>query len=229
TDGVGTAGAAQAQENAFMYERVKYLDVEIKVIDGQPMFVYETEKGYEKIPFSMSDLGNYAYANGQKVPLKTQGNNILVQTEEGLVAVPIEEFDVVMVDGQIVLTTEENPVKFVPVAVAIAALKKAGVAITSTTIKATAVLIAAGKRVTARSVDAVVRAMPTIRKALGAIGKVTNSRISWMHYGAAYIDWTHGICANPYCVNRTPDGRFGDILCADCADKVGRQFYGPKS
>ena len=61
------------------------------------MFVYETEKGYEKIPFSMSDLG--AYVDGQKVPLKTQGNNILVPTEEGLVAVPIEGFDVVMVDG----------------------------------------------------------------------------------------------------------------------------------
>ncbi|MCL0041957.1 hypothetical protein M1N12_02710 [Peptococcaceae bacterium] len=95
-------GSAHAQEKCF-YERVKYLDIEIKVIDGQPMFVYETEKGYEKIPFSMSDLGDYAYADGQKVPLKTQGNSILVQTEEGLVAVPIEEFCVVEVDGQIVI------------------------------------------------------------------------------------------------------------------------------
>ena len=57
----------------------------------------------------MSDLGDYAYADGQKVPLKTQGNNILVPTEEGLVAVPIEEFDVVMVDGQVMLLAEENP------------------------------------------------------------------------------------------------------------------------
>ena len=53
----------------------------------------------------MSDLDDYAYAEGQKVPLrkqrqlKTQGNSILVQTEEKLVAVPIEEFDVVVVDG----------------------------------------------------------------------------------------------------------------------------------
>ncbi|MCL0078032.1 hypothetical protein M1N61_03175, partial [Peptococcaceae bacterium] len=67
-------GAAHAQEKCF-YERVKYLDIEIKVIDGQPVFVYETDEGYEKIPFSMSDLGGYAYANGQKVPLKTQGNS----------------------------------------------------------------------------------------------------------------------------------------------------------
>ena len=73
------------------------------------MFVYETNEGYEKIPFSMSDLGGYAYADGQKVPFKTQGNNILVPTEEGLVAVPIEEFDVVMVDGQVMLVAEENP------------------------------------------------------------------------------------------------------------------------
>ena len=80
------------------------------MIDGQPVFVYETEEGYEKIPFSMSDLGDYAYADGQKVPLKTQGNSILVPTEEGLVSVPIEEFDVVMVDGQIVLIAEENPI-----------------------------------------------------------------------------------------------------------------------
>ncbi|MCL0101020.1 hypothetical protein M1N80_04400, partial [Peptococcaceae bacterium] len=58
--------------------------------------------------FSMSDLGGYAYANGQKVPLRTQGNNILVPTEEGLVAVPIEEFDVVMVDGQVMLVAEVN-------------------------------------------------------------------------------------------------------------------------
>ena len=50
-------GSAYAQEKCF-YERVKYLDIEIKVIDGQPVFVYETEEGYEKIPFSMSDLGN---------------------------------------------------------------------------------------------------------------------------------------------------------------------------
>ena len=102
------AEAAHAQEKCF-YERVKYLDIEIKVIDGQPMFVYETEKGYEKIPFSMSDLGGYAYADGQKVSLRTQGNNILVPTEEGLVPVPIEEFDVVVVDGQVMLLAEENP------------------------------------------------------------------------------------------------------------------------
>ena len=44
--------------------------------------MHETEEGYEKIPFSMSDLGDYAYANGNKVPLKTQGNSILVPNEE---------------------------------------------------------------------------------------------------------------------------------------------------
>ncbi|MCL0100987.1 DUF4258 domain-containing protein [Peptococcaceae bacterium] len=74
------------------------------------MFVYETEEVYEKIPFSMSDLGDYAYANGQKVPLKTEGNNILVPTEEGLVLVTIEEFCVVEVDGEVALLAEKNPV-----------------------------------------------------------------------------------------------------------------------
>ncbi|MCL0049718.1 hypothetical protein M1N04_01305 [Peptococcaceae bacterium] len=93
---------------------------------------YETNEGYEKIPFSMSNLGDYAYADGQKVPLKTQGNNILVPTEEGLLAVPIEEFDVVVVDGEIMLIAEENPFWKVPIAVA---LKKAGVKVTTQTIK----------------------------------------------------------------------------------------------
>ncbi|MCL0100912.1 hypothetical protein M1N80_03790, partial [Peptococcaceae bacterium] len=124
-------GSAYAQEKCF-YERVKYLDIEIKVINGQPMFVYETEKGYKKIPFSMSDLGDYAYAYGQKVPLKTQGNSILVPTEEGPVAVPIEEFDVVVVDGEIMLIAEENPFWKAPIAVA---LKRAGVKVTTQTIK----------------------------------------------------------------------------------------------
>ena len=81
--------------------------------------MHETEEGYEKIPFSLSDLGDYAYADGQKVPLQTQGNSILVPTKEGLVPVPIEEFDVVMVDGQVMLLAEENPAWVVPVGLGI--------------------------------------------------------------------------------------------------------------
>ena len=86
-----------------------YLDAEIKVIDGQPVMTYETEEGYEEISFSLSDLGDYAYADGQKMLLQTQGNSILVPREESPVAVPIEDFCVVMVDGQVALMAEENP------------------------------------------------------------------------------------------------------------------------
>ena len=42
--------AAHAQEKC-LCERVKYLGIEIKVIDGQLVFVCKTEEGYEKIPF----------------------------------------------------------------------------------------------------------------------------------------------------------------------------------
>ncbi len=45
----------------------------------------------------------------KKCRLKTEGTSILVSTEEGLVPVLIEEFDVVMVDGEIALIAEENP------------------------------------------------------------------------------------------------------------------------
>ena len=100
-------GVAQAQENC-PWAGIEYLDAEIKIIDGQPVFVYETETGYEEIPFSLSELG-YAYADGQKMPLQIQGNSILVPTEEGPVAVPIEEFCVVLVDGEVALIAEENP------------------------------------------------------------------------------------------------------------------------
>ena len=112
----------------------------------------------------------------------------------------------------------------IPIAVAKLALKKVGVAATKTTIKAAAALIAAGKRVTAASVWAVARAMPTIKKALKAVG----IPVTYKATEIAVVDWMRGICANPLCTNPTRDGNFGDILCADCADKVGRQFYGPK-
>ena len=98
--------AAQAQEKC-QWEGIVYLDAEIKIIDGHPVLVYETEAGYEKIPFSLSEL-DYACADGQKMLLQTQGSSILVPTEEGPVAVPIEDFCVVMIDGQIMLLAEDD-------------------------------------------------------------------------------------------------------------------------
>jgi hypothetical protein len=49
------AGAVQAQEKC-PWERIMYLDAEIKVIGDQLVLVYETEAGYEEIPFSLSEL-----------------------------------------------------------------------------------------------------------------------------------------------------------------------------
>jgi hypothetical protein len=97
--------AAQAQEKC-QREEVVYLDAEVRVIDGKPVIVVETEKGYVNIPF---ELTGEALVDGQKVVLKTQGNAVLVPTKEGPVAVPVEEFCVVIVDEQVALMAEENP------------------------------------------------------------------------------------------------------------------------
>jgi hypothetical protein len=79
------AGAVQAQEKC-PWERIMYLDAEIKVIGDQLVLVYETEAGYEEIPFSLSELRcactlTEERADEQKVPLQTQGNSILVPEE----------------------------------------------------------------------------------------------------------------------------------------------------
>jgi len=126
-----------------------------------------------------------------------------------------------MVDGQLALIAEENPLKFVPVAVAIAALKKAGVAVTTMTIKAATILIAAGKKVTVASVAAVIRAMPVIEGALKVAGKWTGNLL----LGKALLDWAEGQCILPHCARPTPDGAGGDVFCRECARKYG-QFYG---
>jgi hypothetical protein len=100
------AAAAQAQEK-YQREEVVYLDAEVRMIEGQPVLVVETEEGYENIPFELS--GHLYGADGQRVALEMQGNSIILPTEDGPVAVPIEEFCVVMVDGQVTLLAEVNP------------------------------------------------------------------------------------------------------------------------
>ena len=195
-------GAAQAQENC-PWAGIEYLDMEIKVIDGQPVLIYETETGYEEIPFSLSELGD-AYADGQKMPLQTQGNSILVPTEEGPVAVPIEDFCVVMIDGEMMLLAEENPFWKIPIAIAIAALKKAGVAVTTTTLQIAGMLILTGNKVNAWTVERAIKAKPIIDRTLaGAIGFVSGT-VS----GDAFIDWLTGVCIMPGCKNRSIGGKW---------------------
>lgn len=144
TTATAQAGGGEEEEHG-----KTWLDVEVRMIDGQPVLVYETEEGYGKIPFALPE---YAYADGQKMPLQREGNNILVPTEEGPVAVALEDFCVVMLDGQVALVAGENPLILIPIVAgaflggaaglgAAAALKTLGVAVG---VKTTAALVGTG-------------------------------------------------------------------------------------
>jgi hypothetical protein len=107
------AAAVQAQEK-YQREEVVYLDAEVRVINGQPVIMVETEAGYESIPF---ELPSYLHgADGQKAALEMQGNSVVLPTEDGPVAVPIEDFCVVVVDGQVALMAEVNLKWLIPAA-----------------------------------------------------------------------------------------------------------------
>ncbi|MBT9148196.1 MAG: hypothetical protein DDT32_01966 [Syntrophomonadaceae bacterium] len=78
---------------------IQHLDAEVRVIAGQPVIVVENEGGYVHIPFALSG------------DVLVQGNGVVVQTEDGSVVVPLEEFEVVVVGGgQLALVAEGNPI-----------------------------------------------------------------------------------------------------------------------
>ncbi|MBS3887571.1 MAG: hypothetical protein KGZ56_11010 [Dethiobacter sp.] len=105
-------GRGQERQNE---QQIQYIDAEVQVIDGQPVLRYETEEGYADIPFAVP-----AYAlsvDGQKVAVERQGDAILLPTEDGFEAVPFKDFSVAMMNGQIMLLAEVNPIwKLLPIA-----------------------------------------------------------------------------------------------------------------
>ena len=107
------AGVVQAQERDEREPQVVYLDAEVRVIDGQPVLVYETEAGYEKIPFQLYPEGQEPVVNmmvdGEPVTVRADGTYLLIPTEEGIERVCVSEFDVVKIDGEVVLFHEVNP------------------------------------------------------------------------------------------------------------------------
>lgn len=127
--------------------------------------------------------------------------------------------EVKVIDGQPVLKveTEEGYTSYefpwpetafawtIPVAVAFAALKKAGVAVTT----AATILIAAGRHVTASAVRAVINSWPTIRAALIKLGR----EATWWAVRYSSFKWVLGYCIIPTCNRRTPGGSFGDLTC----------------
>ena len=195
---------------------IQYLDAEVQLINGQPVLRYETEEGYSTFEFPWPEL---AIVNGKEQTLARQGDSFLFQTADGYEKIHIEEFKVALTSGYLVLAARVNPVKLIPIAVAYAALKAAGVAITTATVKAATILIAAGKNVTARTIHAVVGSWPAIKEVLSRAGK----GVSWWYLSGASFAWLQGNCI--LCGQRTPDGHFGDILCSGCARSIG-QFFG---
>jgi len=213
--------AAAGQENGAGRRNVaepetQYLDAEVRVIDGQPVLIFEKDKGNVTHEFPWPET---AIVDGKEVALQRQGDYFLLPTADGVEEVSIEDFDVAMVAGQIVLMASVNPWWTIPVAVATAALKAAGVAITTATLKAATILIAAGKKVTVRTVHVVVSSWPIIEAALRRAGRA----VGWWAVGGASFSWVQGNCI--LCGQRTPDGHFGDVFSSGCAQRFG-QFFG---
>ena len=180
------------------------------------MLMIEAEEGYVSYEFPWPEI---ALVDGKAVALKKQGNYFLLPTTDGYEKISIEEFDVALVAGQLMLSTSINPWWTIPIAVAAAALKAAGVAITTATVRAAIILIAAGKTVTARTVHVVVASWPRIRAALILAGVGFGD---WAVDGASF-SWVQGNCI--LCGRRTPDGHFGYIFSSGCARRF-RQFFG---
>ncbi len=130
---------------------------------------------------------------------------------------PISHISIYMYLRDTVLVSV-NPWFTIPLAVTYAALKAVGVTVTTATIKAASILIAAGKSVTAATVNAVVSSWPIIETALRRAGIA----VGWWAVGAATWNWVQGNCI----VNgsRTPDGHFGDLFCSSCARRFGQLF-----
>ena len=107
----GMAGTVEAG-NEDWEEEIIWLDAEIEIIDGQPMMVIEGDEEYGEeylyIPLELPEIV-LIIVDGQVKELEVKNNAILVPTEDEIVAVPIEDFCVVMVDGQIMLLVEINP------------------------------------------------------------------------------------------------------------------------
>ncbi|MBT9161307.1 MAG: hypothetical protein DDT26_02612 [Dehalococcoidia bacterium] len=77
------------------------------MIAGQPVIVVETKRGYVDIPFALSKV---FLVDGQTIPLQLQGDGVVLPTEDGFVVVPLEEFEVVAANGQVMLLAEVNAI-----------------------------------------------------------------------------------------------------------------------
>ncbi|MBS3973265.1 MAG: hypothetical protein KGZ89_00050 [Actinobacteria bacterium] len=216
TPAVARQGNGRGQEKQSA-RQIQYLDAEVRVIDGQPVLKVEAEEGYSSYEFPWPEV---AVVDGRRVALERQGNYFLLPTDDGNEKVSVEEFQVALVAGQLMLVKNVNPWFGVKIAVAAAALKAAGVAVTTSTLKAASILISAGAKVTKATVNVVVRVWPILRIALQVAG-IANTTWNLVQAGRA---WVRGNCIS--CGQRTPGGSFGDVFSSGCAQRYGVQFFG---
>jgi hypothetical protein len=130
-----------------------FCGAEIEIINEMPFIVAEIEDEYINIPLSLSDTKDMM-ANGVSITVEVNGNYLLIPTEEGIERTCISEFDVNIIDGQLILVHEMNPLFTIGLALLIA--KYGATALGG---KSTAALIgaAAGAGLDAAIIDAIVR------------------------------------------------------------------------
>ncbi|GEM_PF-5633410 len=87
---------------------IQCFDAEVRVIDGQLVIVAETNNG--NIRHVPVQLPQTIWLDGELQPLVVEAGAVVVPTEDGPVIVPLEEFDVGMVNRQVVSVAEVNPV-----------------------------------------------------------------------------------------------------------------------
>ena len=81
---------------------------EIEIIDGMPFMIVEVEDKYINISFPLSDKMDMM-ADGASITIEVDGNYLLTPTKEGIEKVCISEFDMKIVDGQLIMVHEVNP------------------------------------------------------------------------------------------------------------------------
>jgi|GEM_PF-1299505 len=146
----GDRGESQGRgrQNA---REIQYLDAEVRLINGQPVLKYETEEGYSVLEFPWPEL---AIVDGKEQTLVRQGDSFLFQTADGYEKIHIEEFEVALVSGYLVLAAKVNPLKLIPLAVVTGALVAAGIKISTSTIFIAATLILSNQAVNFANVAA---------------------------------------------------------------------------
>lgn len=86
--------------------QTKSVDAEVSMLNGQLVIVVETREGYVSIPVLLPES---VRVDGRTIPLVIQGNGVVLPTEDGPIVVPIEEFEVIVANGQVFLAAEVNP------------------------------------------------------------------------------------------------------------------------